>query len=173
MLIFDFLFICVVSIGMDYPFLQAFSVLPCFLFPLFFVIFRKPFHRKCFNTLSIICDCFSVFGSILFFVVLVNPQSESKQFLTTETENYFSIIIISCFCFVLVLQATLVLWYNLRTLFFLLRFKLKSKSAKEQYLNKATDTLQNSKDKKRISWCSDFVKENSMKFFQKKKNLKD
>lgn len=164
-LIFDFLFICVLALAMDYYYLQAVSLLPLFLFSICFCIFRKPFKSNGFNSFCILLDAFSMLGSILLVVVVLNPKNAENQFLTEETTNYFSIFIICCFGFVLTLLSLTVLCYSLRTFFLLIRYKLKKKSVKEEYLEKSS--LQKAKNPDgRESWFSSF-------FTSKKKDVNE
>ena len=94
---------------------------------------------------------------LLFLVVLANPRTLDRQLISLETELYFSVIAICCFCFVLGLQALLVLWYNLRTLAHLVCKTLKSKFTKSKY--KGKDQAPQAKATGNSDWLASFFKD--------------
>jgi hypothetical protein len=142
------------TLGMDYIYLQALAILPCILFSIFFVLFKKPFVQNKFKIFSLSLDCFILLGCILFAVVVVNPPNQ--QMLGFEMENNLSILAICCFALVLTLGSLIVLWYSLRTMFYLIRFKLKNKNSKRLYKEKTEKKNLSKNPEEEKSWFTSF-----------------
>jgi hypothetical protein len=123
--------------GIDFYYLQVFGILPLFLVPMILTLIKPIFMFSFFNVYYFVSNFFNFTGTVFVILISLKSRNNPNPIFSLKNLNIFGYLAIVYFTFTLMLNAGIVIYYLISTIYLIiLKYVFKKQKSKSNKNNK-------------------------------------